>query len=199
MEEKDLLNLRLAKEAIEEYLSLAEKIKTVLRKNDGKIWARKIPDEIQALSPCLVVCTTARPHYADQRGEKVIHIDFATQKFFLEKISPKASLSYKPSLIYICGSESIRPAREPFLREQKYIRAEAMSNEIDNQVDFWQKKLQVIAEEVENPESVTDKVKEYVETLEHAEEIWKSLSDAAQTIFANGHKTELYNFPYLNR
>ena len=199
MEEKDLLNLKLAKAAIEEYLGLAEKIKTVLRENDGKIWARKIPDAIQALSPYLVVCTSTRPHYVGNYGEKVIHIDFATHKFYREKISPKASLSYTPSLVYICGSESINPAREPFLREQKYIRAEAMTNEIDSQVDHWQKKLRDITEEVEDPYSVTDKIEEYIETLEHAEEIWKSLSVASQIIFANGHKTELYNFPYLNR
>lgn len=198
MNEKDLLNLTLAKDAIEEYLLLVEKIKEVLRKNDGKVWARKVPDMIQAVSPFLHVYTETIKNY-DGSKQKCIHVAFSTSRYF-QKIKPDAPyLPYVPSLTYLCCRGKEGDAGMSYLKDEKYICAEALLREIDRNVKPWRKRLEEITEEASNPDGVTAVVQKYIDTLHNAEEIWGTLSVASQTIFAHGHGTELFNFPYLHK
>lgn len=198
MEEQDMLNLKIAKEAIEEYLRLADDIKEILCKNDGKTWARKIPQELQSLSPYLVVYTDTNRNY-DGTRRKCIHIKFNTREYLRKNFSYTSYIPYEPSLIYFCRSEDKWEPGGDFLKEHKYIRADVMNEEIDRQTEYWQKTLIAITVEVNNPDSVTAIVQEYIDTLHHAEEIWKTLSTASQVIFGNGHGTNLFNFPYLHK
>lgn len=198
MEEKDLFNLKIAKELIEEYLLLAEKVKRVLHQNDGKTWARKIPQELQSLSPYLVVYTDTNKNY-DGTRRKCLHIKFSTRAY-LQKNYPHAPyIPYEPSLIYFCQSENSWAPGGNFLKDHKYISAEVMIAEINRQTEYWQKKLRAITIEVNNPDSVTAVVQEYINTLHHAEKIWETLSVASQVIFGNGHGTNLFHFPGLHK